>query len=144
MPTIAEHLEVLQDFHRGRAAFDRPLVPSEVRRLGTDIGMPVPAPLGDVLAVVGGGGPILGGYRLLDRDGIARLKAEWDQIAEEMGEDGDQDIVAYLPDQVARKYWQVGWIPFLEEIGTGHGFALDTVPESKGTVGQIVNFGPDD
>ncbi len=141
--SIAEHIRVITAFHEGRGDYGRPLVPSEVRRFETELGGPFPPEQAELFGLVSGG-PFLDGYRLLDPEGVIREKQMWDEVGEDWDEEDEEDIVAYPPDQVARKYWQIGWVPFLQEEGTGHGFAIDTAPLPNGRMGQIVNYGPDD
>ncbi|MBB5868488.1 cell wall assembly regulator SMI1/SpoVK/Ycf46/Vps4 family AAA+-type ATPase [Allocatelliglobosispora scoriae] len=117
-----------QDFADYRAAF----------------GEDVPAGLAQVYAVIGSG-PVMDN----DLFSIAHLIRErrlWDGIIADSDDPDDEShgvITSLDPDAVSARYWKLGWVPFTRD-GGGNGYAVDLVPEPGGTVGQVINIGPDE
>lgn len=138
-------MALLKDLYRRQAPqssaeFSGPASAEDYARYGSAFGEDMPAELVQLYAVIGGG-PLLD-CQLLNVDELIRSRRMWDEIGPDF-EDSDDDMVESLDPGVSASYWRGGWIPFAED-GGGNGYAIDLVPESSGTVGQVINFGSDD
>ncbi|WP_144120853.1 AAA family ATPase [Catellatospora sichuanensis] len=147
MSEIDHHLATIMAFH-GRAAgsgatFAPPAGAQDFADYRAAFGEDVPAGLAQVYAVTGGG-------PLVDNDllSLARVIQERRMWDENTAEPDDQDdtsgaVTSLDPGAVSARYWKHGWVPFTRD-GGGNGYAVDLAPEPGGTVGQVINVGPDE
>ncbi len=148
MSDIERHLTTIMSFHcraaGSGAAYGPPAGAQDFADYRTEFGGDVPADLAQVYAVTSGG-PLLDN-ELLGIAGVIRERRIWEQGAAEP--DGPDDaspfaVVSLDPDAVSARYWKRGWVPFARD-GGGNGYAVDLAPEPGGTVGQVINIGPDE
>ncbi|MBA4544093.1 SMI1/KNR4 family protein [Thermoactinomyces daqus] len=65
----------------------------------------------------------------------------WDDLREEWNE--EEGYTSYPDGHIKKMYINRGWIPFSHD-GVGNHIGIDLDPDTKGTYGQIINFGRDE
>ncbi|WP_187776432.1 SMI1/KNR4 family protein [Antrihabitans cavernicola] len=142
---IADRFRTILDFYERelpiqRAEYSPAADTAELERLPPQL-----VPLFELCNGTGSSGGFFGND-LLSVAGLEASRSEWELIiASSDDPDGDyHDVIeSRSPDAVSALYWKTGWVPFSVD-GGGNGFALDLAPEPGGTIGQIINYGPDE
>ncbi|MDO4245022.1 SMI1/KNR4 family protein [Deinococcus sp. VB343] len=126
-----------------------PATPAEIAATEQKLGVSFPADLRELYLQANGseGGLLLG----LPLHTLAQLEdayANWENVV--YGDNGmfeeseDEDLYSSCPPgTVQSRYWVRGWIPLCTDGGGNH-IAYDLAPAEAGSVGQLINMGPDE
>ena len=126
-----------------------PATPAELTATEQRLGLSFPADLRELyLQANGSEGGLLLGMPLHTLAQLEDAYAEWEDVIYGSGgmlEDSeDEDLYSsYPPNTVQRRYWVRGWLPLCRDGGGNH-VAYDLAPAEAGTVGQLINMGPDE
>lgn len=126
-----------------------PATPAELTAAEQKLGLRLPADLRELyLCANGSEGGLLLGMPLYTLAQLEGAYAEWEVLIYGSGgmlQDSETEDLysSYPPGTVQLRYWVRGWIPLCRDGGGNH-IAYDLAPAEAGTVGQLVNMGPDE
>lgn len=133
-----------------------PATEEEIHRLETVIGQELPDELRQLYLIANGqrdpylvtpkpeeySASLFLYYEFLPIEGVIAQYQSWQNIIEDIGEDGNEFIFAAEGHPVDPVYWSASWIPVAG--GGANGYAIDLSPPRGGNIGQVINFGADD
>lgn len=137
-----------------RASFEPAASDADILTLERATGLQLPEPMKQLYHIANGQKPrsspalFNNYYEFLSTWRAADGWRLWKSVQEDLGPDEMADIARVTvkvsqPDLVKKEYWIEGWLPFATD-GGGNSLALDFMPESQGTSGQIIVIGSDE
>jgi cell wall assembly regulator SMI1 len=119
-----------------------------IHSLEQHIGLPLPQPFKELLAVHNGQGPnqkcgLFFGDEFLS---LSEIQAQWDNWKsledENLNEEFASSMSSQPPGAVKALYLNAKWLPFTHDGGGNH-TGIDFDPDAQGRVGQVIAFGRD-